>query len=82
MFDEDEAGQKAARECADLLSPGKAAIAKLSRKDANEMLVNGEVKQIATSVFEAMPNWPVVSIKSGAAGAKRSFKENIEYLES
>ena len=65
MFDEDEAGQKAARECADLLSPGKAAIAKLSRKDANEMLVHNEAKQIAHSVFEAKVSRPDGIINGG-----------------
>lgn len=37
-FDMDEPGQKAALECAKLLSPGKAFIAELPLKDANEML--------------------------------------------
>lgn len=38
MFDNDEPGQKAAKECAALLSPRKARIAKLPLKDASEML--------------------------------------------
>ena len=41
-FDMDEPGQKAAKECALLLSPGKAKIARLPMKDANECLVAGK----------------------------------------
>ena len=37
MFDQDEVGQRAARECASLLSPSKAKIAHLPLKDASEM---------------------------------------------
>ena len=51
-------------------------------RSGNKRIVVTEGESDARAVFEAMPNWPVVSIKSGAAGAKRSFKENIEYLES
>ena len=58
MFDEDEAGQKAAKACADLLSPGKAAIAKLPRKDPSEMLVAGEIKGIVDAIFKAQPSSP------------------------
>lgn len=37
----------------------------------------------ALSVSQLQDNkWPVVSVPNGAAGAVRSFKDNIEYLES
>lgn len=52
-FDQDDPGRKASAECAMLFSPGKCAIASLPRKDANEMLVAGEVKQIASAMWEA-----------------------------
>jgi len=58
MYDEDEPGQKAAKQCADILSPGKAAIAKLPRKDANDMLVAGEVKGLISAIFEAQVSRP------------------------
>ena len=41
MFDQDEVGQAAARECANILPPNKAKIATLPLKDANEMLQAG-----------------------------------------
>lgn len=53
MFDSDEAGQKAAMEVAEMLSVGKARIAKLPRKDANEMLVAGEIRELIDAVFSA-----------------------------
>ena len=39
LLDQDEPGQTAAIACAELLTPGKAKIAAIPRKDANEMLV-------------------------------------------
>lgn len=53
MFDMDEPGQTAAVECAQLLTPGRAKIAVLPMKDANEMLVAGEVKALTNAVWEA-----------------------------
>jgi len=53
MFDQDEAGQKAAREVAEMLSVGKAKIAKLPMKDPNEMLVAGKVSELIDGVFSA-----------------------------
>ena len=53
MFDEDEPGQKAAMEVAEMLSVGKAKIAKLPLKDANEMLVAGKVAELIDAVFGA-----------------------------
>jgi len=53
MFDMDEAGQTAADECAQLFSPGKACIAKLALKDANDMLVAGRGGEVINAVFKA-----------------------------
>jgi twinkle protein len=52
-FDSDEPGVAAARECALLFSPGKCKIANLPRKDANEMLVAGEVKALIDCIWSA-----------------------------
>lgn len=52
-FDDDESGQKAALECAALLSPGKAFIAKLPLKDANEMLVANRGADLKQAIFNA-----------------------------
>lgn len=45
-FDMDEAGQKAVKECAELLSIGKAKIMSLPVKDANEMLKAGKESEL------------------------------------
>jgi len=52
-FDQDGAGRKAAADCVDLFTPGKVAVAELPRKDANEMLVAGEVKALASAMWNA-----------------------------
>ena len=53
MFDMDEPGREAALECAQLLTPGKAAIASLPLKDANEMLVAGRGAEVISAIWDA-----------------------------
>lgn len=52
-FDMDEPGQKAARECAALFSPGKARISRLPLKDANDMLVAGRGDELINALWGA-----------------------------
>jgi twinkle protein len=59
MFDNDEQGIRAAKQCAELLTPGKATIASFDRyKDANEMLVANDVKGLLQVVYNAKPHRP------------------------
>jgi twinkle protein len=44
-FDNDEAGKKAIKKVQDLVTPNKLKICSLPMKDANDMLVNGKVKE-------------------------------------
>ena len=53
MFDNDDPGQQAARECALLLTPSKAKIATLPLKDAGEMLVAGRSKELINAMWDA-----------------------------
>ena len=54
MFDNDEAGIKAANECADILPPGKVKIVKgLPYKDANECLMKNETASIIKAFWNA-----------------------------
>jgi len=53
MFDQDEAGRKAATECAEVLPIGKVKIAVLPHKDANECLVKGEAGAIISAIHQA-----------------------------
>lgn len=57
-FDMDEPGQNAAKECAKVLSPGKAFIARLPLKDANECLKGGKAKQLIDAIWTAPPFRP------------------------
>ena len=54
FFDDDEPGRKAAQECANLLSPGKAYIARIpGYKDANEALQAGKGPLVIDAVWGA-----------------------------
>ena len=53
MFDQDDAGQKAAVECAKLFSPNKCKIATLPLKDANEMLLAGKTAELTNCMWSA-----------------------------
>lgn len=52
-FDMDEPGRNAAQEAAALLSPGKAFIAQLPMKDANEMLVANKGADLKQAIYAA-----------------------------
>jgi len=52
-FDMDDPGQKAARDVAEILPPGKVKIMSLPRKDPNEMLVNAEAAQLLQAYWNA-----------------------------
>ena len=65
MFDQDEAGQKAALECAESLPIGKVKIAKLPHKDASECLQKGEGKAIIDAIWRAK-EWRPDGIVSSA----------------
>ena len=53
MFDMDEPGQKAAKQCATLFTPGKCKIASLPMKDPNELLMAGRGSEIIKAMWEA-----------------------------
>lgn len=57
-FDNDDPGKMAALAVAELLPPGKAKIATLPRKDANEMWLAGEARQMITCLWEAQTYRP------------------------
>ena len=59
MFDGDEPGRKAARECAALLTPGKAYIAELpDGYDPNDLLIQKKSHVIQSAIFNAQPFRP------------------------
>ncbi len=64
MFDNDDAGHKAAKEVQSMFPPKYCKIAKLPLKDANEMLKEGRGKEITNAIFSAEILVPE-EIKSG-----------------
>jgi twinkle protein len=58
MFDMDEPGRKAAEEAARVLTPGKAFIAKLPLKDANEMVQAGRSAELVDIPWDAQAYRP------------------------
>jgi twinkle protein len=57
-FDMDDAGQKAAQECAELFPPNKARVAHLPMKDPSEMLQAKKIKELTSALWEAKPYTP------------------------
>ena len=53
LFDTDDAGYEAARACAEILEVGKAKIARLTLKDASDMLVAGKIAELKEAVWQA-----------------------------
>jgi twinkle protein len=43
------------------------------------VITEGELD--AASCYQAMPGWPVVSLPTGAAGAKKSMQRNLQWLQ-
>ena len=64
-FDMDDAGRKAAAECAPLFAPGRCAISEMPMKDASEMLVAGRVKELCQAIWNARV-WTPGGIVNGA----------------
>lgn len=73
-FDNDEPGREAAKRVAEILPPGKAKIATLPRKDANEMWLAGEARQLITCLWEAQAYRPdgILHVKDVAQGDHNS----------
>lgn len=75
MFDMDEPGKSAAKECAQLFG-AKAKIAELSEKDPNELLKKGKQAEIVSAIFNAQPFRPdgIVTLSS----LKERIKKPVE----
>lgn len=75
-FDSDDPGQRAASECAQILSPGKAAIAHLPLKDPSDMYVAGRGKELISCLWNAAPYRPE-GILSGTSLWEELIKEPV-----
>lgn len=76
MFDQDEAGIEGAKKVAETLSPGKAFIARLPLKDANECLLEGKGKAVIDAMWNAKPFRPdgVIDISEVADKASQDIE--------
>lgn len=80
MFDMDEPGQTAAKECALMMPPNKAKIASLPLKDANEMLIAGRTKELINAIWEAKAFRPDGIICGTDLWEKVSVEEEVESI--
>lgn len=65
MFDMDEPGRKAVDECIEMLTPGKAKVATLPLKDANEMLKAKRGDEIINAIWDAKVRRPDGIVDAG-----------------
>jgi len=82
MFDQDEPGRKAVEECCDVLSPGKAYIATLPLKDANEMLMAGRGDEVRSAMWDAKQYSPAGIIDAAELWGELitpNTEESLEY---
>lgn len=75
-FDNDEAGRRAAEECAPLFPPGRCKIAHLPLKDANEMLLAGRGEEVRRALWNAKPYRP-----QGVVTLEDVYEEAIKPVE-
>lgn len=80
MFDMDEAGQKAARECAELFEAGKAKVATLPYKDANDCLQQGKEDAIIQAIWNAKTFRPDGVISGSELWDQITCEETIEAI--
>jgi twinkle protein len=77
MFDMDEVGQKAANDCAALLSIGKAKIVSLPLKDPNEMLKQGKIQELYKATWNGKEYRP-----DGIVSGEELWSEVIKPIEA
>lgn len=80
-FDEDEAGQKAVKECAPLISVGKCKVMHLPVKDPNEMLKQGQADKLYKATWTAEPYRPdgVMSINDLWVEVNKKTEYGLSY---
>lgn len=82
MFDMDEPGQKAAKECAELFAPGKAKIAHLPLKDPNECLLAGKGQEVVQAIWNAKgfrPDGIISGMDLWEEVSKDDIRSTIDY---
>lgn len=80
MFDNDEAGEKATEEACKIIGVDKVKIAKLRRKDANEVLLKDGYKDILTAIWDAQGWSPAGIIFGEELWDKYQDRKNTESI--
>ena len=83
MLDNDEAGLKAAIECAEILPVKKVKIAKVQGKDPNDLLVNGRGQKIIDAIWESKAFTPQGIIEGKDTKElllRDDYTESVPYL--
>lgn len=80
MFDQDDAGRAAAKECAEIMPMGKTKIAVLPCKDANDCLLQGKTKELMDAMWNASPFIPDGVVN--ASDLKTRVKEFLQNMET
>ena len=62
-FDQDQAGFQAVKDVQDIISVGKLKVCKLPMKDANEMLINGKIKEFTNAWWSSESYTPAGIVK-------------------
>ena len=80
-FDQDPAGFEAVKAVQDIISVGKLKVCKLPMKDANEMLVNGKIKEFTNAWWSAESYTPAGIIKGQDTWEHLLKDENLVNLD-
>jgi twinkle protein len=82
MFDMDDPGQKAARECAEMFPPGKAKIATLPLKDPNDCLKAGKGAEVLQAIWNAKAYRPdgIVGISDLYDNLDREIEQGLPWF--
>ncbi len=76
-FDMDEAGEAASVAVSEMLTPGKAKLVHLPRKDAGAMLANGESRILSTALWEAREYCPPGILSAAEVFARPKVKRKV-----
>ena len=80
-FDQDPAGFEAVKAVQDIISVGKLKVCKLPMKDANEMLMNGKIKEFTNAWWSAESYTPAGIIKGQDTWEHLLKDENLVNLD-
>ena len=80
MIDQDEVGEKCAKEIAMMLRPGKAYISKFSEKDASDMLVFDKTEEFKSAYWNAMKYSPSDIVTAADARSILSKENEVDSL--